>query len=170
MTIFKFNHNGIFNNTCEDEIKLRNIIIDKGFYNNFNLLFTMFFCMWFILLLFLSNFLFPVFFFFILSICFLLYNIYSYIRSLIEVIVNDDQFRFRIYKKFHIIYFSDIKLMKIVYYSMWFGATIKVITKDKSNKYYIIIGLNNKKLNYFKEFVKLIEEKARGKFELKVNI
>ena len=103
--------------------------------------------------------------FFILLI--LIYNFHLFIKTAIEIVVEEKNIQFRTFQRYRKFPFSRIRLIKIYYFWTALMSTIIVKTKDKSTRYYLWVPRFGERYDLFLKLVETLKEKAKGRFEFK---
>ena len=157
-----------FNFNIKGEKGLKAIIYGKGIMFSFMCLF--------LILLFLSFILFllpfkmevgiHIFRFFIIIGC--LFILYLFSKSLIEIHIEESNIQIRAFKKYRILPFESIRLIKIYYFTTWGISTIIIRTVGESIRYYLWVPhYERERHKLFLQFVETLKEKAEGTFDFR---
>lgn len=98
----------------------------------------------------------------------LLYLSYSFIKTAIEIVVEEDNVQFRTFKKYRKFPFERIRLIKVYYFTTWGTSTISIKGKGKSTRYYLWVPRHERERHeLFLQFVEALKEKSEGRFKVK---
>ena len=98
----------------------------------------------------------------------LIYLFYSFFKTTIEIVVDEDNIQFRTFQKYRKFAFARIRLLKIYYFWTTGGtSTIVVKTKGKSSRYYLWAPPYGERYDLFLKLVETLKERSKGKFEFR---
>ena len=90
---------------------------------------------------------------------------YSFLKTVVEIVVETDNIKFRILKKYREIPFKGIHLIKI-HYSTWGTSIINIKAKGKLSRYYLWVPRHEReRYELFLQLVETLKKKSKGKFE-----
>ena len=95
--------------------------------------------------------------------------VYIYAKSVVEIVIEDDNLKVRTLKKYRKIHFDKILLIKIYRFSTWGIATIFFKTLEGSNLYFLWEpSFEPERHLLFSQFVDYIKQESGGRFMVSV--